>query len=111
MSEIYAMAKVARQLVIQIGSHLESGNFGVNHNFGKNGENGTNGKNRQGLTRGRMWQIFKLDTKSGPLRSGDLGEIGTSGKKSPELRAGKIQNVGNIQIRCPKWPLGEWRFW
>ena len=49
MSEMHAMAKVARQLVIQIGRHLESGNFGINHNFGENGENGTNGKNRQGV--------------------------------------------------------------
>ena len=43
---MHAMAKIAkitRQLVIQIGCHLENGNFGENDNVGKNGRNGTNG--------------------------------------------------------------------
>jgi len=43
------------------------------------------------------------------LESGDFGENGTNGEKSPE--AAEIQNVANIQIGCQKRPLGEWRFW
>lgn len=43
MHAVAKIAKINRQLVIQIGCHLENGNFGENDNFGKNGRNGTNG--------------------------------------------------------------------
>ena len=50
-------------------------------------------KNRQ------PWR-FELDAKSGPLESGDFGEIGDF--RENRQRAGSIQNVANIQIACQK---------
>ena len=54
-----------------------------------------------------LWRL-ELDTKSGPLETGDFGEngdcseIGDFGEN--RHRAGGIQNVANIQIGCQKWP-------
>ena len=42
-------------------------------------------KNARGLARFRMWQIFKLDAKSGPLENGDFGEIGNNFGKICEI--------------------------
>ena len=39
-------------------------------------------KNRQ---RFRMWQIFKLDVESGPLKKRDFGEIGNNFGKICEI--------------------------
>ena len=67
---------------------FESGDFGENGKFGKNGESGTNSENRQGLAISRMWQISKLDTKSGPWRVAILANIvtGEIGDNSPKMQ-------------------------
>ena len=72
------MAKIARQLAIQIGCHLESGDFGKwNGDVVKKWHKWR--KIARGLATFIVWQIFKLDAKSGPLESGDFGKIGETG--------------------------------
>ena len=69
----------------------------------RNACNGENGKNsREG------WR-FKLDAKSGPLESGDFGEIGDLGKNG-KFGWRKIARGLAIQIRWQKWPFEEWRW-
>ena len=77
-----------------------------------------------------LWRL-ELDTKSGPLETGDFGQnrqrAGNNGENPPSPletgnfgengdcseigdfvenrhRAGGIQSVANIQIGCQKWP-------
>ena len=49
-----------------------------------------------------LWR-FELDAKSGPLETGDFGEIGDFDEN--HQRACDIQNLANIRIGCQKWPL------
>ena len=49
-----------------------------------------------------LWR-FELDAKSGPLETGDFGEIGYFDEN--RQRACDIQNLENIQTGCQKWPL------
>ena len=64
---------------------LESSDFGEKGNFGKNGKFGW----RKWQKSPKGWR-FKLDGRSGPLKSGELGEngkickFGTNSEKSPE---------------------------
>ena len=78
-----------------------------------------------------LWR-FELDSKRGPLETGDFDEIGNFGEKRQRAghngdkcphpletgdfgqianfgenrqRVSNIQNVANTQIGCQKWPL------
>ena len=55
------------------------------------------------MAKNRQPPTVELDAKSGPLETGDFGEIGDFDEN--RQRACDIQNLANIQIGCKKWPL------
>ena len=64
----------------------------------RNGYNGENGE-KSPASDGLSW----MPKLSGPLETGDFGEIGDFDEN--RQRACDIQNLANIQIGCKKWPL------